>query len=397
MRIQDRTAAWLLPALFALGCAQTPNLVQDGAAGPKVPAAVVVSEVEYTGSKGYFAYQGEQRAYYLPQVTRQEQAVSFTESALGAFNASTRRAYLTRLDEGQAWYLDLDESLHRPCLLQGCFDYDSEQTKAAAQSVEIVPPGCRVSVTAARASLTPAGEGRAINGYSARAYALSWIVELEDAQGRRSASVLDANLWLAALDADAAEAAEQQREFQTNYEQRLKLDWGKLGELLPATALSVIQRYFLHALPPEEQLQALASVRDLGGAPGYPVGLDLEWRTGPELCRGKAPMRKKKLSANRDDINTLPRRDDSDEGDDGIETFGQFVSAIGEELSAGEAPAPALAQKATVSGKQPASAAATVDTRRVFGYAQQVKYLGMDDLAVGKTRLPPDYTQGSRF
>lgn len=376
-----------MSALLVSGCGSIP--VVDNS--PRSQAAVRIETVNLSGSQGYFAYEGTQTTWTRNKQRRVQQRVDFTESALGSFGAGAQRAYLFDLDVPKLQQVDYDAKLYHQCDMLGCFEFSEASRTVEPQLPVFDGQSCDISVGTSQLTLEPdAQEAPKAGGLPFR---FVWQVELQDAQGRTGSSLLHGILWLS--DEPGGEAQAIERGFQKAYSNAVNRNWPVLDAYLPPVTLALVEQYFLSTLDANTRSRTLMLAHPNIDRNVVVAG-NLKWQAaGPACGYGQPDWQRRKAAAAGPTGKGTQSATENIPPADGIETFGDFLSAMASEL-ASEQPgtAPGYAGE---EGEPETVATPALPFTLVFTYAWEVETLVMGEVSANQLAIPADFKSGTRF
>ncbi len=350
--------------LALVSACATPPTVDNS---PEVATAVTVAKVRNLGFRGFFASDGEETLWTMPDRQRRDHAYKLTGQVPDFFAPREDVSQIVRLDDRLRWSLDNRKQRYRQCELSGCRgnfelpgvepDFDDEDAVVYDESECIVKP-VRNDL-----DVIKTGERRIINGFSTEEYRVTWTMVVVDQKERTTRNVVSSTVWTTNDGDLAAQAGRIRNSFEAAHVGATKTTTlTPLGRAFPPEAMTIVQENLIDTLPRDMQAWVTDAAMRAPTIEGLPISTKVTWSARAEAC-GEAKMA---VAEERDRLQT-----DSVTG---------LLSSMGEQI---------LDQKPDAAKEREHQ---QIALKTVFAYVREVQSVTIQPVRMSKMQVPGGYT-----
>ncbi len=296
----------LLAALALAGCAAggPAAMFKGGDAGAPVAAmpdltatdggpaaATAVIENAYTIDGAILpVVRGTSRTGTRADMRRSDATLTFGNSLLNAVAGDRRSADIVRVDRRLVWTLEPAKRLYTECPLTGCAtpgQKPAEERKPEQQQSKPSEPDCPVTVRTNELKVTAGGERRTINSFATERFQISWLVELQDRDGRRNANRVTLDLWTTPEAGAVRDVQQITDNYQRRYTSALNSGDNPIGRYVPREVLGAMSG-MMKNIDPRDARALAAWGAELRKVRGYPILTTMAWTSDGAVCSDSA-------------------------------------------------------------------------------------------------------------
>lgn len=230
---------------------------------------------------------GQQLVETRADMRRTDAVHSFDNRFLRAMGGDGRSAHIVRLDKNLLWTLNLAKQTYTECPLTGCRSAgqpprDKPQPERPEKDTE---PSCPLTLKKNELKATPTGERKAINGFNTERIQVSWVMELEDNQGRRNSNRVLLDLWTTPETGVIKDVQAIDQAFAKRYAAALQSGDNPLGRYVPGEVMNSMSA-LMGRIGPNAKATAATWANEFKKVRGYPIMTTLSWSADGNACGG---------------------------------------------------------------------------------------------------------------
>ncbi|HYA19582.1 MAG TPA: hypothetical protein VEG25_02905 [Burkholderiales bacterium] len=275
----------------------TPQKAPEPDTSPTHSTAVFETHITSGGVMGYSPYEGTGMRYVRTDMRRKDSNLKSTGTFSVVSNLFTAddKTDIERLDRNVRWTLNNSKKEYSECPVHGCpvlgvKEQKAEEKKSSEPKAK-TDSGCSMKIANTRFSVKPTGEKRVINGFSSDKYQIAWLVTLQDASSRKTASTVNIELWTTPITAEMRKALSVEEAFNKAYlagaPRAQRAAAKKSTEVLPPEVSRMILGYLSSTLSSADRDAFVKAGREMEKIKGHPISTHIEWSMEGNACAAK--------------------------------------------------------------------------------------------------------------